>query len=376
VPPAQISVDARGYVTGQRAGVRIVAQAPAAGGANAEANMPDQPVGESFFASGRPLTVKRASSVMVSMVRTPTDGEIVYLYDAESQRGNSKYAFRAVRFKNPTDSTLETGPLTVYGEGRFIGEGLADPILPAATAVVPFALDRQVVVSREDESRDQIASLVTLQRGILTANVQHIRETRLKVTNRQAKPAKLFMRHTVQKGWTITKAPDVYESMGDSHLFMVELAPGQTKMVEIEEATPIVKTVDLRSDVGLSMVKLFVEAPSADESFATQMKKVLGLHREIADAEQTMTSVRQRLGDYRERMDELHVQLVTLEAVRSKGDLMGHLKQKLRDISDRVQKATIDLVDLEEKAMLARIRFQDSISELDFDKGLAVGTLP
>ncbi len=323
-----------------------------------------------------PMTVAKGTSVMVSMVRAETEGEEVYLFDAESDRGNDRFAFNAVRLKNPTDSTLETGPLTVYGEGRFIGEGLADPILPAATAVVPFALDRQVVVSREDESRDQIASLVTLQRGILTANVQHIRETRLKVTNRQAKPAKLFMRHTVQKGWTITKAPDVYESMGDSHLFMVELAPGQTKMVEIEEATPIVKTVDLRSDVGLSMVKLFVEAPSADESFATQMKKVLGLHREIADAEQTMTSVRQRLGDYRERMDELHVQLVTLEAVRSKGDLMGHLKQKLRDISDRVQKATIDLVDLEEKAMLARIRFQDSISELDFDKGLAVGTLP
>lgn len=370
VPPAQIKVEGKGVVAGQGAGVRIVAQAESPHEAIAAG--PDTPVGESFFASGKPLTVRRASSVMVSMVQSPTDGEVVYLYDAESARGNSKYAFRAVRFRNPTDSTLETGPLTVYGEGRFIGEGLADPIPPKATAVVPFALDRQVVISREDDRRDQISSLVTLQRGILTANVQHIRATKLKVTNRLHEPAKLFMRHTVEKGWKLINAPEVYESIGDAHLFMIELKAGETKVVDIEEATPIVKTVDLRTDVGLNMVKIFVEAPHADPAFTEAMKKLLAIHKEIADHEQTMASVRQRLVDYRERMDELHAQLVTLEAVKSKGDLMTHLKTKMKEISERVQKETIDLVNLEEKAMLARIRFQDSVAELDFEKGIAV----
>ena len=115
------------------------------------------------------MTVERGASAMVSMVRNETDGEVVYLYDAESERGNANFAFRAVRFTNPTDSTLETGPVTVYGNERFIGEGLTEPIPPKASAVVPYALDRQIVVERNDGEENKLSRLVTLQRGILTA---------------------------------------------------------------------------------------------------------------------------------------------------------------------------------------------------------------
>ena len=43
---------------------------------------------------------------------------------------------------------------------------------------------------------------------------------------------------------------------------------------------------------------------------------------------------------------------------------MSHLKDKMKDISERVQKATISLVDFEEKIMLTRVQFQDAIAEL------------
>ena len=67
-----------------------------------------------------PVSISPAS--VVSILRSQTDGEVVYLYDAESERGNDHFAFRAVRFRNPTDSTLETGPVTVYGSERFIAD--------------------------------------------------------------------------------------------------------------------------------------------------------------------------------------------------------------------------------------------------------------
>ena len=63
-------------------------------------------------------------------------------------------------------------------------------------------------------------------------------------------------------------------------------------------------------------------------------------------------------------MDELHGQIMTLTAVKTGGDLMSHLKDKMKEISDRVQKATIDSVDTEEKIMLTRVQFQDAIAEL------------
>ncbi|HEX3475537.1 MAG TPA: hypothetical protein VHT91_10975 [Kofleriaceae bacterium] len=331
-----------------------------------------QPVGESHFENKHPMTVDRGSSAMVSMVRDVTQGEVVYLYDAESERGNARFAFRAVRFKNPTDSTLETGPVTVYGQERFIGEGLTEPIPPHASAVVPFALDRQIVVERTDAQDDRIAKLISLQRGILTAEVQHVRRRRLAITNRLGEVAKVYVRHSVNQGWTLLESPPAFERIGDAHLFEIQIAPGKTQDVVIAEATPIQSTLDLSADVTLDMMKVWVEAPEGTRELKDQLKKLLAIHRTLVDLAQAQDSMRRRLADYRERMDELHGQIVTLQAVKTGGELMGHLKTKMKEISERVQRTTIDVVDQEEKIMLARVQFKDALAELAMPDALAV----
>jgi hypothetical protein len=75
-------------------------------------------------------------------------------------------------------------------------------------------------------------------------------------------------------------------------------------------------------------------------------------------------------------MDELHGQILTLQAVKTGGDLMTHLKTKMKEISDRVQKATIQIVDQEEKIMLARVQFQDSLAELALPDAMAASGRP
>jgi hypothetical protein len=383
VAPGRISVVTK-VDANQPERVRLVAQAAPPGGAKPGAasklaELDAQPVGESHFASARPMTVDKGSSAMVAMVRDTTEGEVVYLYDAESERGNARFAFRAVRFKNPTDSTLETGPVTVYGDERFIGEGLTEPISPHAAAVVPFALDRQIAVERNDGEDNQIARLLTLSRGILTAQVQHIRRQRLTVTNRLGRIAKLYIRHTVHKGWSLIEAPPRFERVGDAHLFEVQLAPNETKEVMIAEATPIERTLDLSADVTLEMMKAWVDAPEGSPELKAQLRKLLGIHRTLADLAQDQDSLRRRLTDYRGRMDDLHNQIFTLQAVKTGNDLLGHLKLKMKDISDRVQKLTIQIVDQEEKMMLTRVQFQDTLAELalpDATAGIAAPRQP
>lgn len=367
IAPARIKVVTK-VAPNQPERVRLVAQAAAPGETRPVPGKPIDvhapPVGESHFANPRPMTVDRGSSAMVSMVRRQTEGEVVYLYDAESERGNANFAFRAVRFKNPTDSTLETGPVTVYGRERFIGEGLTEPIPPRASAVVPFALDRQIVVERHDGEDDRISRLLSLQRGILSAEVQHVRRRRLTITNRLDQVAKVFVRHTVNKGWTLIDAPPAFERVGDAHLFEVQLRPHEVKHVMVAEATPIERTLDLSADVTLEMMKVWVEAPEATPELRDQLRKLLAIHKGLVDLAQEQTSLRRRLTDYRGRMDELHAQIVTLQVVKTGGDLMSHLKAKMKDISNRVQRTTIQLVDQEEKIMLARVRFQDTLAEL------------
>ncbi len=367
VPPAQVEAKV-GKGKDQPAGVRLVELAGPASD-QPPAGQPkrpeeEQPVGESHFESKTPMTVERERSVMVSIVDRTTPGETVYLYDPESSRGNPRFAFKAIRFVNPTRSALEAGPVTVYNPGGFVGEGLTEPIPAEASAIVPYALDRQIVVDRTQKAEDRITRLVSLERGVLTSEVAYTRRSSYSLTNRLGRPVVVYLRHTVEAGWTLASGPGKAERLGDAHLFRVALAPRATRQVAIEESTPMTRTLDLRSPDALDLVAVYLSRPVDDPGLAGPMKELLTLHKEMADQQQAIDGLRQRLDDYRVRMDELHAQIVTLQAVKSGGSLMKHLKQKMLEVSERIQKGTIELVDREEKVMLARIRFQDAVAEL------------
>ena len=67
------------------------------------------------------------------------------------------------------------------------------------------------------------------------------------------------------------------------------------------------------------------------------------------------------------RMDELHAQLVTLKAVKTAGPLMAHLEKKLQEVSEKLSKATVDVVVAPGEAMVARDQFQTGVADLTLE---------
>ncbi len=369
VAPARLKVRGNGWVRGQNAGVRLVADnsspPPTGNKSGGKIDEGSDPIGESHFESKSTMDVERGTSAMVSIMDDATKGEVVYFYDPEARRGSKKFAFEAVKFVNPTDSTLESGPVTVYGNNRFIGEGLSTPIPPKATAFVPFALDRQVIINRNGSTGDVISQLISLQRGVLTAEVQHTRKTKLTLSNRQGRPVRVYVKHYVRKGWELKKSPTAIDKIGDSRVFEIALPARGSKVLELHEATPLTRTIDLRTDAGLKLVRVFLRTPRDDKRFDEAMRKLLDLHKEMHDTREEIASTRERMEDYRERIDELHAQIVNLQSVKAGGQrLMRHLKQKMVEISNRLQSSTIEVVNLQQRLMLAKIKFQDGVAEL------------
>jgi flagellar biosynthesis chaperone FliJ len=314
------------------------------------------------------MSVPRGTSAMVSILNTDTAGEVVYYFDNETPRGNATYPFRAVRVKNPTDSVLEQGPVTVFGDGKFIGEGMSEPIPARSTAFIPFALDRQIVVERKDADVDHIARVITVQRGVFSTEVEHTRRATYVLTNRLAERATVYVRHTVAEGYKLTKTPERVERLGPAHLFRVDIEPGSKAEIVIEESTPLFKTADIRSDVGMELVTAYLSREAATGPLKAAMGDLLKLHRDMANIEQQIGATREQMEEYRARMDELHAQIVTLKMVKSAGPLMQSLEKKLQEMSDKVSKATIDVVSLQEKLMVTRIKFQDGVADLTLEK--------
>ncbi|MCO4760358.1 MAG: DUF4139 domain-containing protein [Myxococcales bacterium] len=369
IAPARVKVVAKGAVAGRRAGVRVIAKADSGQkGRGSKVAQVDTPIGESHFESQAPVTVTKGTSAMVSIVNRSAHGDVVYLYNPDGQRGNAQYAFRAVRFKNPTGSTLEGGPVTVYGRKRFIGEGLTEAIPPGSHAIVPFAMDRQVRVDRHVEHKDRIERIVDVHRGVLTAKVAHLRKTTLEVANRSVKPVTIFLRHRVGRGWKLIKTPKVVQTVREARVLRVKLAPQSSRKVVMEESTPLRRVIDLRSQVGVDLVTTWLKTPRAKGPLTNQLRVLVGTHRQIRHAHQRLASLRQRSGEFRTRMDELHAQIVSLDGMRRGGGLLRHLQTKMKQMSQRVQATTMKVVEEQEQLMLARIRYEDGVSELTLDK--------
>ncbi|MFO0664131.1 MAG: DUF4139 domain-containing protein [Polyangiaceae bacterium] len=357
-------------------GVRVREQVPAnvdpkAAAANVA---PGDPVGVSHFESGTTMSVPKGTSAMVSILAGATDGEVVYLYDPETQRGNAQFPFKALRFKNPTDSVLESGPVSVFGEGRFIGEGLSEPIPAHAVAFVPFALDRQILVETKNEEQDRVARVITAARGVFQTETKHTRKSKFVLYNRTQEAATVYLRHTVPQGYTLGEAPPHVEKLGGATLFRVSLTPGEKKEISIEEHTPVFRTTDIRTPHGLEQIRLFVSEGAQTETVKTKLTEIIRLNSDIGKIEEQIATTREQMGEYRQRMDELHAQIVTLKAVRTAGPLMQNLEKKLSEVSERLSKATVEVVSLEEKRMVARIRLQDAISEITIEKAEPQGS--
>lgn len=379
VNPSQVVAVGRGEQTGKNGGVRIVeapkvAQQQGQQGAKTDGGgkdtPPPEPIGTSHFESGNVTTVQRGTSAMVSILHTDTDGEVVYLFDPESARGNAQFPFKSVRLKNPSDSVLETGPVTVFGDGRFIGEGMAEPIPARSVAFVPFALDRQIVVDKKEGDEDKISRIITVQRGVFSTEVQHTRKTTFTLSNRLGDRAVVYVRHTVAPGYTLTKTPPGAgeEKLGASNLLRVVLEPHAKSEVTIEESTPVFRTIDVRTPVGIEQVRVYLSQAAVEGPLKAKVDDLLKLNKDMADIEQHIQTTRDQMAEYRERMDELHNQIFTLKLVKSAGPLMANLEKKLSEITDRLSKATIDVVNYQEQLMVARVHFQDGVADLTLEK--------
>src|SRR5690606_3020318 len=77
------------------------------------------------------VTIPDQSATMVLFVSKKVPGEAVFLYSPDGGVPDSyRHPFRVARFKNLSGGMLERGPIAVFEEGAFLGQGVVDA-LPA-----------------------------------------------------------------------------------------------------------------------------------------------------------------------------------------------------------------------------------------------------
>jgi len=304
---------------------------------------------------------------MVTLLEAPTPAHRVYLFDPTSDRGSNRYAFNAVRIVNPTDHTLDAGPVTVYAQGQYLGEGLADAIPPRTHALVPYALDRMVRMRSEGETHDEVQRIVHVRRGVATTETTRVRTTTIGLHNRGAEDATVYVRHTTPTGWSMGELPKNTEQYGDDALVRVSVPAGERAELLLAESMPLESTLDFRTSRDLATVKQYLESGRAPAAVATQLRALVDAHQSAEALHEKLLTQQEKVAALRTRTHELRDQLVLLRKAK-RTSLSSHLAKRMRAVSDELDAALLVVSELKNERLEARIALSTVVADLSVEQ--------
>ena len=154
------------------------------------------------------ITVPDKNATMVMLLARRVPGEAIYLFAPDDGVPDStSHPFHVVRFENGTGGVLERGPIAVFQDGSFLGQGLLDPLAAGAFATVKFALERAIAVdSHAEDRRAGDAPLEDRERQPV-ARARFVLQDDVPIQNGSELPAKLLVKHPRRSGARLYQPP-------------------------------------------------------------------------------------------------------------------------------------------------------------------------
>jgi hypothetical protein len=316
-----------------------------------------------------PVTIPNKSATMVMLLDRPIPGEAISLYAPDPGVPDSTaHPFRVARFTNKTGGLLERGPLAIFEEGAFLGQGMTDALPDGATATVPFALEKTLAVDRDRETTEEGARVYKIEGGVLSIARDTVALTKYRLRNGADHGAKLLIKHPRQNGARLMRPPaGTEDNVGTSTaLIPTDLEARATKTLVVDERHESVRTVDWLDPLADDAVRAYLtSADKNPESPAAATVKALTSAWAIRKTLVAAFNERARLGveeaDLRRATDETRNNLKALEKNKAADDLRAKLTERLGADSAHLDQVTKREVEADLAVNEQRVRFSDGI---------------
>lgn len=320
------------------------------------------------------VTVPDESATMVLLVSRKVPGESVFLFAPDGGVPDSgAHPFRVVRFENATTGLLERGPIAVFGQGQFLGQGMLDPLPPKGKATVPFALDRSVAVTSEQQGTEQGARLFRIEGGALFIERDSVIKTTYKVVNGSDESSKLIVRHPRMSSARLFKPPVGTEDdlANATALVPVPLKPHGRLELVVDERQAVQQALDWLHPLADEAVKAYVADPRANQGVAQKLTEAWRLRETLKKATDQVSALETEQQELEKSSRETRLSLEAIEKNNQAADLRLKLTKRLAEVTTRLDQITKKLIEVRLALGEAQIRFKEAIREI-----LLPGPLP
>jgi hypothetical protein len=320
------------------------------------------------------VTIPDKSTTMVMLTDQRIPGEVIALYAPDGGVPDSmRHPFRVARFVNKTGGLVERGPLAIFAEGAFSGQGVTDPLPDGATATVPFGIDRRVAVEVTRESRDEGSRLYHIEGGALSISRDVVSLTKYKLRNGAAQPAKLLIKHTRLSGGRMKRFPaGTEDNVGTgTALVPAEVGAHTTSELVLDERQQTTRSLDWLSSLADDAVKDYAADGRADPVIVAQLKAAWPVRRALLDAQAERQKLAATDADLRRSTEETRANLKALEKNTAAADLRTKLTGRLAADSARLDLTDKQIIEVDLKVNEGQVRFNDAIRAIKLLQPLA-----
>ncbi len=313
------------------------------------------------------VTVPDKSATMVMLLARTVPGEALFLFGPDSGVPDSaSHPFRVARFANRSGGVLERGPIAVFEEGSFLGQGLVDPLPDGAIATVPFALERSIAVDQTRKWDERGARLVKVENGELTVEREAVTQTKYRLRNGGDVAAKMLVKHPRQSGTRLFSPPkDTEDNVGTgSALVPARVAPHTTGELVVDERATVRRETDWFTPLADNAFKAYASDPAADREAAVKLAAAWVCRDDIVKKQDARDKLQQESSTLSQSTEETRRNLRALEKNRVADTLRSKLTQRLAEGSLRLDEITKQIIELDAKLSELRVRFKEGIRDI------------
>ena len=306
------------------------------------------------------VSVQSGAAALVSLVNFQLPGEDVHLFRPQPGQTTGTVPYRAIRIRNESAQTLEAGPITLYVDGTFVGEGFIERTDPKVTAFVAYAVDPTVTLSLDTAQVDETGRLVKLLGGQVTVEVVMTRKTTFRVENRLDKALRAYVRTLRSGGYTLKAPPAELVTAGEAYFVPIDAPAGKTTEVVLREVSPVRRAVALDSAQAGAAFKLYLQGGSIDEKVAGPIREVLALREQVDAIDRELAALEEKKGILADSQQRVRANLEALPAGAVAAELRKKLVAQLAEDEKGLAKIAADSV----KAQVQKAELREKMLSL------------
>lgn len=314
-----------------------------------------------------PVDIPDKSATMVLLLAKKVPGDASFLFSPDGGvPESSSHPFRVARFTNDTKGLLERGPIAVFANGAFLGQGMVDPLPPGATATVPFALERGLAVDTSRDDHAEGARIAKVEGGYLEIERDYVTLSKYTIKNGSDETAKVLVKHPRQWGTRLVGAPTGTEdNVGTgSALVPIEVAKRATGVLTVDERRASRQSLSWFSQLADDAVKAYWADAKADKTQVENLKKAWEVRTKLVLAMDERTKLDTERALLERQSEQVRRDLKAIEKIKT-----DDAERLRKDLTDRLTKSSARLNEVNPRLVQVgltisenEIRFRDLIN--------------